>query len=89
MYRQWSGVPSGPEPAPDVLAADQQRAAGTHLVGRPFAARQQRSMSDAHGRQLEYGTEVKRESGAERMIASGGVDQEHVRRLHQGVDRLF
>jgi hypothetical protein len=77
---------SGPQPAPDVLVADQQWAARTRLVVRPVRTGQERSVRNAHGRQIENRPEVKRESGTKRVIAPGGVDQENVWNLRQGPD---
>jgi hypothetical protein len=72
-----------------VLAADQQRAAGTFLVGWPLPAGHEGPVGEAHGREVENGAEVECESGAERVIASCGVDEEHVWPARQGPCRGF
>ncbi len=44
-------------------------------------------MGDADGRQVELGAEVEGEAGSPRVIPSGGVDEEDVRRPLECADR--
>ncbi len=46
-------------------------------------------MCDANGREPEDRAEMKRQTGAARVIASRGVDQEHVGHLWEGSDYSF
>jgi hypothetical protein len=71
------------QPVADELAVEHQRASGGALVFRPLAFCAEWAMCDADGWEVEHRAEVERESGSARVVATGGVDQEHVRRLRQ------
>jgi hypothetical protein len=49
--------------------------------------RQQRPVRDADGRQVERGPEMQRQPCSPRMIAAGGVHQDHVRHDVERPDR--
>lgn len=75
-----------PEPVADPLPAEEQRAASAALVGGPLAFGGERAVRDADAREVEHGSEVKRETGAARVVATRRVDQEQVRQVWEGSD---
>jgi SOS-response transcriptional repressor LexA len=70
-------------------ATHQQRGRGTALVGRPGPFGDQRPGGHPHRWQPEHRPEMERQAGAAGMVASGGVDHQHVRGDRQGADGLL
>jgi hypothetical protein len=66
-------------PAGDDVVADTNKTGGADAVRRPWTLAGERSVSDAHRRQLEDGTEVDGEPGSSRVVGPGGVDEQHLR----------
>ena len=77
----------GPQPGADHTAVlPQWRVCAAHRIG-PIALREQRPVSDPHRGQVGDRAEVQGQPGAPRMIAPGGVDEQHigsdVQRVHR------
>jgi hypothetical protein len=77
---------SCPQPVSDDRAFEHERRRRTALVARPRSFREERAMRDADRRQVELGAEVEGEAGSPRVIPSGCVDEEDVRRPLEPVD---
>jgi hypothetical protein len=75
------------EPVADELALEQQRAPRAAFVRRPLALGCERTVRDADGREIQHGTEMKGEARGARVVAAGGVDEEHVRLLRESAHR--
>jgi len=78
-----------PDPVADELSFEQQRASGTTFVFRPLGFGGEWAVRNAHGREVQHSAEVEGQAGSARVVAAGGVDQEHVRRLRQCAYRGF
>ena len=61
-------------------------AAPRSSAGSP-AGREQRPVGEADGRDAEHGAELEREPGTARMVAAGGVDEQHVGKLLEPAHR--
>ena len=59
------------------------------LLRRQRAVGDERAVRDADRRQAEHVAEVEGEAGAPRMVAAGGVDDQHVRAVGEAVDRVL
>jgi len=83
------GPRPGPDPAAHHLATHQQRSPGTALVGRPGAFGDQWAGGHPDRGQSEHRPEVQGKAGAAGMVASGGIDPQHLRDDRQGADGLL
>ncbi|HXV03976.1 MAG TPA: hypothetical protein VFP24_10430 [Gaiellaceae bacterium] len=80
---------SCPQPVSDDRAFEHELRRRTAFVSRPRSFREERAMCDADGWQVELGAEVEGEAGSPRVIPSGGVDEEDIRRPLERADRRF
>ena len=91
-WRPPGSAPSSPpprHPAAHHLATQPQRRHGTAPVGRPGPFGYQRPDGDPDRGQPEHGPEVQGEAGTAGIIASGGVDQQHLGGGRQGAHGLL
>jgi hypothetical protein len=89
VNRERARADPGPQPVTDKLVTKEERCASAALVDRPLTLGQERAVRDADGRELKHRAELEREAGSARMVATGRVGQEHVRRLLQGANGGF
>jgi hypothetical protein len=84
MYDERAGTRSSAHPARDDLIADAERADRPAAVPRPRALGNKGPMCDADRGEVEHGTQVDRQPGSSRVVATGGVEEQNVgRRLEQ------
>jgi uncharacterized protein (TIGR03083 family) len=80
VHRDRAGSATGPHPRSDDVAIEHQRRPRARPVGGLFTRRPERTVRDAHTRDVEHRAEVEREAGPAGMVTAGRVGQEHVGR---------
>jgi hypothetical protein len=80
---------SGPDPAADHLATQQQRCRGTALIGGPGALGEQRPGGHPDRGQPKNSPQVEGKAGTAGMVAAGGVDEQDLGGERQGAHGLL
>lgn len=86
VYRDRTGAAARAEPGADHLTLEHEWRRRAGFVGRQLARRSEGPVGDADTGQVEHRTEMKREAGATRMVAAGGIDEQDIGCRRKGRD---